>query len=62
MFKKVKDCIFLLGVVIIFIAFGMFLYKNPLVEGHGGGGRHGGGGHGGGGQIASDRALVAVCA
>jgi len=45
MFKKVKDCIFLLGVVIIFIAFGMFLYKNPVVEGHGGGG----GGHGGGG-------------
>jgi hypothetical protein len=60
MFKKGKDLIFLFGVLVIFIAFGMFLYNNPIVEGvyfigssgHSGFGSHGFGadGHGFGGR------------
>lgn len=32
MFKKGKEYIFLLGVIIIFLGFGMFLVKNPIIE------------------------------
>ena len=48
MFKKGKDLIFLFGVVVIFIAFGMFLDKNLIVEGvyfAGSSGHSGFGGH-----------------
>ena len=46
MFKKSREICFLFGIIFIFIAFGLFFLKNPIIEGHGGGG--GGGGRGGG--------------
>ena len=32
MFKKGKEYIFLLGVIIIFLGFGMFMVRNPIIE------------------------------
>jgi len=32
MFKKGKEYIFLLGVIIVFLGFGMFLVRNPIIE------------------------------